>query len=503
MKTARIFSLFLVLLMLLSVFTACGNTPDETTETPDITNPEDNDDLRQQEKDTVPTDLKYPGETVTFLVRSNKDKYKYEIACEEVKKDTLYDAIHYRNIDVETRLGLKINTVGQDGSVQNYQNWNDTLSVSVLNNTGDFDGAAFYLSYGSALAKDGIYYNLLSLTEDDSGYLNFEKPWWNQTMVDELAAYGALFFAGGSLTISQVQDGVCVFFNRDLFNELFPDERDTTLYQMVRDGEWTADMMASYVSEAWTDVNNDGVVSDGDVIGVRSRAMGNVAGVMDPWIVAMGLKLTETNIYGEPELALLNSNVVPAYEKVRDIFGNNAGSLLSTAPEETSCLENGNELFDPASLASGADMRNSLVNYGVLPLPKYDEEQDDYYTCFGNEASAIAICSNLSQDRAAMVSAVLELLSAESYKQVIPEYYGTVLQGHYSREQADAEMYDRILNSFVFSFGFAYSSQSLEGIGSIFRDMSPTFDIQNYIDRYEETWNIKLIDLLEALEAVS
>jgi hypothetical protein len=139
----------------------------------------------------------------------------------------------------------------------------------------------------------------------------------------------------------------------------------------------------------------------------------------------------------------------------------------------------------------------------VLPLPKYDEEQDEYHTGFGNEASALAICSNLSDERAVMVSAVLELLSAESYKQVIPVYFETVLKGHYSREQADAEMYDLILGSFVFSFGFAYSSQSLGGIGSIFRDLSPTFDMQNHIDSNKETWNTKLTELLSALEAIS
>ncbi|MBO4979418.1 MAG: hypothetical protein J6D16_03330, partial [Clostridia bacterium] len=326
------------------------------------------------------------------------------------------------------------------------------------------------------------FYNLFELADYEGGYLNFEKPWWNQSMTEELAAYGALFFAGGSLTISQISDGVCVFFNRDLFNELYPDERDTTLYQLVRDGSWTADRMAAYISGAWTDINSNGVVDDGDIVGTRNHAMGNSAGVMDAWVVGMGLRFTETNIYGEPEIVLLNSNIIPAYEKVRNIFGNNPGALLTTEEAIETKMENGNVLFFTSSLNEGAEMRNSTVNFGVLPIPKYDAEQEDYYTCFGNESSAIAVCSNLSEDRAAMVSAVLELLSAESYKQVLPVYYGTVLKGHYSREQADAEMYDKILGSFVFSFGFAYSTHNLGAIGSIFRDLSPTFDMQNHID---------------------
>ena len=500
MKMGKLLALFLALLMLLGTLVACGGDPAETEGKGSTTRPSAGEDEVQ---DTVPADLRFDGETVTFLIRDNKDQYKYELACEELLNNPLYDAIHYRNIDVETRLGLKFKTVGQNGSYTNFSKWNEVLSTSVLTNTGDFDGAAFYLSTGSALAKDGIYYNLLSLTDYEGGYLNFEKPWWNQTLVDELAAYSTLFFAGGSLTISEVDDGACIFFNRDLFNQLYPEDRDTALYQLVRDGKWTADKMASYVSGAWTDMNSNGAIDDGDVVGTRIHAIGKSAGIMDAWVVAMGLRLTETNVYGEPEIALLNSNILPAYEKVRSIFGNNPGALLVAEMSGETDLKNGNMLFKTATFHHGVEMKESVVNYGVLPIPKLDQEQAEYYTGFGNEASAVAICSNLSDDRAAMVSAVLELLSAEGYKQVIPVYYGTILKGHYSREQADAEMYDKILGSFVFSFGFAYSSQSLGGIGSIFRDLSPTFDMQNHIDSNKETWKTKLTELLTALEAVS
>ncbi len=502
MKTVKAFSFLLTLLMLISAFVACGNTPAETTGKPGGSSVDKPDDDQQEIEDTVPTDLNYAGETVTFLTRDNKEKYKYELACDELLNDTLYDAIHYRNIDVETRLGLKFRTLGRDGSYSNFAQWNEALSISVLTNTGDYDGAAFYLSTGSSLAKDGIFYNLFELSDDTNGYLNFEKPWWNQSMTEELAAFGSLFFAGGSLTVSQVEDGICVFFNRDMFNELYPGERDATLYQLVRDGNWTADKMAAYVSEAWTDVNSNGVIDDGDIVGTRNHAMGNSAGQMDAWVVGMGLRYTETNAYGEPEIALLSGNIVPAYEKVRNIFGNNPGALLTTEEAVETTIENGNVLFYTTALNQGSEMRNSTVNFGVLPIPKYDADQEDYYTCFGNESSAIAVCSNLGDDRAAMVSAVLELLSAEGYKQVLPVYYGTVLKGHYSREQADAEMYDKILSSFVFSFGFAYSTHNLGAIGSIFRDLSPTFDMQNYIDSNKVTWSNKLTELLSALEAV-
>ena len=499
MKFVRILSLCLVLLMLVSTFAACGGDPAETTggSKKPITND------RDEIADSVPLDLNYSGETVTFLVRgSSEDHYKYELACEKLLNDPLYDAIHYRNIDVETRLGLKVRTVEQPGTWEDQTEWCNTLSVSVLTNTGDYDGAAFYLSTGAGLAKDGIYYNLFSLTKDEAGYLDFEKPWWNQSMTEELGVFGALFFAGGSLAITQAQATACVFFNRDLFNEKYPDDRDAALYQLVRDDKWTADKMTYYVSNCWDDLNSNGVADSGDVVGIRS--LGNASGVMDAWIYAMGLDITKNNVYGEPELVLVNGQTVPAYEKVRSLFNNEGGIVIATAADlgETD-MPNGNVLFMTQVVNYGKDMKESTVNYGVLPIPKYDEEQENYRTCFGNAASALAICSNLSDSRAAMVSAVLELLSAESYKQVLPVYYETVLKGHYSREQADAEMYDLILESAVFSFGFAYSTSSIGGISGIFRRLQLDYDIQNYIDSNKDVWEQKLTDLLLALEEVS
>ena len=152
MKAVKILALLLALLMVLPMFAACGDQPDETT--PPEQGPTNND--REGEEDTVPADLKYNGETITFLVRGGSNMNQYELACEELINDPVYDAIHYRNIDVENRLGVKIKAVAQTDEFP-YTEWNNTLSVSVLTNTGDYDGAAFYLSAGTSLAYNHLF----------------------------------------------------------------------------------------------------------------------------------------------------------------------------------------------------------------------------------------------------------------------------------------------------------------------------------------------------------
>ena len=66
-------------------------------------------------------------------------------------------------------------------------------------------------------------------------------------------------------------------------------------------------------------------------------------------------------------------------------------------------------------------------------------------------------------------------MAAESYKQVTPAYYDVVLKSKYSNAPDDAEMYELILSSFTFSFGYCYSTESLGVIGGLFRDISIDF----------------------------
>ena len=138
-------------------------------------------------------------------------------------------------------------------------------------------------------------------------------------------------------------------------------------------------------------------------------------------------------------------------------------------------------------------------DYGVLPLPKFDAEQPNYHTTFDNTASLIVVLSTCTATD--KVGATLELMAAEAYKQVTPAYFEICLQGKYSDEPQDAEMYDRIINSFVYSFGFCYSTKSLEGIGSLFRDLDA--DLAQKYEANKVKYETALEELIDKLDEIS
>ena len=497
MNKVRILSLLLALLMALACFTACGGDTADTTKAPETNGPEFVDDgsltnteNRQSVKDSVPTSLDFTGKKMVFFVRDNED-FKTEMDVEKTTNDTVSDAVFYRNATVEDRLGVEITQVLQSGGMSTITNWNNTLRNAVLTKSGDYDAAAIYASQSSALALEGIYYNVLDLP-----HIDLSKPWWNKSIINETELFDTVYFLAGDIAISQISWGVTLFYNKNLFAEFFSTQNEN-IYDIVRNGEWTVDKMYEYTSNVWVDKNSDGAVNSGDTYGFQyANDIGD--GAMDAWIPAMGIDIT-TMIDGYPELTFYDEHTVEAFEALRKLHLENPGTLVGGGNTPTGDFIAGNQLFTRQFLNSGKVLRSMSDDYGVVPLPKYDKEQEEYRTVAANIASLVTVLSTVEDvDK---VGATLELMAAESYKQVTPAFFDTVLKGKYSDSPDDADMYDRILNSFTYNFGFCFSTISLDGIGSLFRVLSD--DLSQQYESNKIRYQTSLDTLVDKLDEIS
>ena len=497
MKRIRILSLFLALVTVIACFAACGGTTDET-KAPD-TNPSTDDYVdngsmtdtanRQNVKDSVPTTLNFSSQSdneVVFFVRGD-ESFKNEMDVDKTTNDTLTDQIFYRNSSVEQRLGVEITQIEQTWG----NAWNASLRNAVLTKTGDYDAAAIYASQSSALATEGLYYNVLDLP-----YIELSKPWWNKSIINETELFNTVYFLAGDIALSQISWGVTLFYNKNLFDEFYATKNED-IYEIVRTGKWTVDKMYEYTSGVWVDTNSDGVINEGDTIGFQyPNAVGD--GSMDAWLAAMDISIT-TMVDGYPELSFYNEHTVEAHEKLRTLHLSNPGTLVGGGNTPTEMFIAGKQLFTRQFISSGQSFRNMSDDYGVVPLPKYDEEQENYGTHAANIASLVVVLSTVTDvDK---VGATLELMAAESYKQVTPAFFDTVLKGKYSDAPQDAEMYDTIINSLTYNFGFCYSTVSIGGVGSLFRVLSD--DLSQKYEANKLMYQTNLDDLVDKLDEIS
>ena len=95
-------------------------------------------------------------------------------------------------------------------------------------------------------------------------------------------------------------------------------------------------------------------------------------------------------------------------------------------------------------------MRNMEADFGILPLPKYDEAQDTYYGRM--EDGWVYVIPNAPQDTE-LVGTIFEALSAESRNYVIPAFFDIALTNKYMRDTDSEEMLNMIFNNVLVDLG--------------------------------------------------
>ena len=95
-----------------------------------------------------------------------------------------------------------------------------------------------------------------------------------------------------------------------------------------------------------------------------------------------------------------------------------------------------------------------MNTYGVLPYPKYDDNQIDYYTTYRDTVSAIMVPSKVKDPT--MAGTVTEMLSWQSYHTVTQQYYEETLKYQAFNNPNCVETLEMIRTSVAPSFATIY-----------------------------------------------
>ena len=144
-------------------------------------------------------------------------------------------------------------------------------------------------------------------------------------------------------------------------------------------------------------------------------------------------------------------------------------------------------------------------DFGILPYPKYTEDQEMYLNYFGG---GVSTCIPVSCDidyANEEVSAVIEALASESYRFVSVPFYEAALKAAYNRDEISSQMIDIItgqhntIKSTLTNSFFNEYSTSLGGIGTIFSTLMQKKST-NFSSEYDSllgTFQVGLADLIE------
>ena len=129
-------------------------------------------------------------------------------------------------------------------------------------------------------------------------------------------------------------------------------------------------------------------------------------------------------------------------------------------------------LFMWIRMADVQNLRTMEVDFGSLPIPKWDEKQARYFHSVNPYVGAAVIVPKCAPNLE-LTGLFIEAISAESKYLLQPAYYEVMLTTKLTRDNESAEMLDIIFSSRIYDNGEIYD---FGGIGGDLIYMTMTFD---------------------------
>ncbi len=499
MKSAL--SLLLSAVLLLPLLAGCGGgkdpvpdgDPSGTAQAPDSTDTET--EAPAGILDAVP-ELDFDGAPFRVLEQSLMQGYRsgekekvLSFWTEEESGEQVNDAIFSRNRAAEERFNVVIPEPRQGSANEVFS----LASNSVLSGMDEFDlvFAELRKSYDAMLGD--IFSNWNNVP-----YIDIDNPWYTSSIKDS-AVNGVLLMIESDLCLSWSEQTWMIVFNKTKAEDY---NLGVDLYQCVRDGKWTLDLLMQLTEHVYTDVNGDGKKSEEDFYGMLGLNDGPALAVFyygceTPTVILNDDFTIDQPIKGEKFIDLM--------DKLVNLFNLNPGSYYASSQARDNRVLKfaaGNILFAEMlamDLTDGA-MRDFKDDFGVLPIPKWNEGQEEYHTMVNPSVLVMEILKTARNRE--MIGALVEAMSALSYQTVLPTYIDTSLEHRGVRDPESAEMLELVFASREADFAYVYDGGGgwIDRMPNItaqtgYADVAITY-IEERLIKMEDTVYYPIIDYL-------
>ncbi|MHC1696314.1 MAG: hypothetical protein AB9835_13810 [Eubacteriales bacterium] len=497
----RVLPLLLSLLIMLPLIFSCSQSTEqggkETTTTAQETLQLTTEDPGPQS--SLPADLDFGGETINiWYFTKNSDVSESFVDLQgDIEGDVVDSAIYKRNRDIEEQLNIKLNFI--DSGVAS-SDTGSAVRKQVLSGTTDFDLYNLVQWNSSTLAMENLFLNLA-----DAPYLDIDKPWWAGNYIKEVGVGSSnIYFLCGDITIDMIRCIASMYYNKKIYQDVYGDPNE--LYSMVLNGEWTLDKMTELIKGASKDLNGDDKLTfQEDTLGMATNNYNN----LDGFFYGAGARATGRDAEGLPVLALNDARTASVMEKLHEICNNTIGVYLNTnnnagqsTLDNVTNFKNGLALLQPGWFYTSEWLRDMEDDYGIIPFPKYDAEQENYQSIVHDIATLMCVPTTCTKFDA--VCATLEAMAYNSYKNVTPAYYEVAMKVKYSRDEMSSQIIDLLHDNNMTDIAYVYGS-SFNNLGYIVRELVPAKTL-NFASSYEKKEAAalknmqKLIDQYLALE---
>ena len=392
------------------------------------------------------------------------------------------DALIARNSFIEEKYNVNIEYV----QIAGYNTGTQSLKNSVAAGENLYDMVISTVLGGNfdTLSQNNVLYNLAEVP-----HLSLTSPWWSKHIYDNMTFKGKLFYTAGDIVPSMYQAPAAIYVNKRLLSDYAVQEN---LYDLVFEGKWTIDILEKIIKDMDQDLNSDGNLHiDDDFFGLVTEDNSLTS---NAFATAMGIKLATV----QSDTITIDFTSVGVAEKIDRLAGILKKVNVSNYDNVRKVIfQSGRSLFLMHYLESALLlMRGMDDDYGILPMPKYNEQQESYVS-FLNAWNSCFIAVPLHAD-VEKAGFVMEAMAYASYEMVRPNIYELALKTKFTRDSESARAIDIIIESSYIDLNGIYN---FGGSADIVRNA--IFEKQPLISAYEAKENAVKTAIDKFIAAIS
>lgn len=383
----------------------------------------------------------------------------FEIYSDGETGEVVNDAVYRRNRAIEEKYNVKISQY-LDSHDDMWSATTDHIYTVVTSQEDLYDLVFCNINFAGALARDGMFHDFNKVN-----YIDFEREYWNPEVNAALSVKNKLFFTSSDFALRDKNRAYILIYNRDLAK----DHGFGNIADLVRAGTWTIDKIAEFSKKVAGDANGNGEIDDQDNFGIAMDSYISFATFM----IGCENKFLSKTTDDTYELTVYNDRAINSVDKI---------IKLTESPSEAIYCEEwsgkvdydywyvANNLFNAERVLFITTFPHELkkysaecdFEYGIIPFPKYDEQQKKHYTMSDYMSMLFAIPSTSPDPDFA--GFMLEALSAASTSTSLQAYYEISCKTKYTYDQESAEMLDILFSGIVYEPAVVYNIGDLTNV---------------------------------------
>ena len=369
------------------------------------------------------------------------------LSSEGLTGEVVNDAVFNRNLRVEQKFNIRIKRI------------QNSMSADVPITAGEpFDAVMNQSTILSETIYTGAFLNMIGFP-----YLSLEAEYWSPRCLEGTIVDDLVYLMPCDIVLDHLENTGFLYFNKRILAE---NDLESP-YDLVRQDRWTLDAFLGLVRSVHRDLNGDGIMDMEDLYGsllVGEWRMGSFL----QFYFGAGQTYTKTDpeqgrvLAFNPEIGqgiidmlaetLQDKTICMDDLKVADLTGTSHWNT----PYYPLMFAEGHSLFTQDDLTSMDYFREMEDDFGIVPNPKYNEEQKEYYQRVRPYCGMFALPATLPDEE--KTGAVLEYWAWLSHYTTLPAYYEITIKQKRVRDEDTVEMLDIIRKSMVFEFGDVFYS---------------------------------------------